>query len=100
MGEGPLAEFWPFAASGPGVWTWEVPMTLAVIVVLALGGFATWVAYQDEKKGAAILVGVAVIGLLYVVLGRELTADDVQVPTTHQGPAGTPSTPGNALSGH
>ncbi|MEU7553101.1 hypothetical protein AB0B01_12260 [Streptomyces sp. NPDC044571] len=75
-------------------------MTLAVIVVLALGGFATWVAYHDEKKGAAILVGVAVIGLLYVVLGPELTADDVQVPTTHQSPAGTPSMPGNAPPGH
>ncbi|MEU8435476.1 hypothetical protein AB0F18_21690 [Streptomyces sp. NPDC029216] len=65
-------------------------MTLTVIVVLALGGFATWAAYQDEKKGAAILVGVAVIGLLYVLLGSEVSTD-VQAPATKQAPAATPS---------
>ncbi|GAA1500362.1 hypothetical protein [Streptomyces bangladeshensis] len=44
-------------------------MTLTAIVVLLVGGIATYAAYKDEKEGAALLVGVAVIGLLYLLLG-------------------------------
>lgn len=54
-------------------------MTLTAIVVLLVGGIATYAAFKDEKKGAAILVGVAVIGLLYLLLGP-VPATPVQAP--------------------
>ncbi|WP_198655548.1 hypothetical protein [Streptomyces geranii] len=67
---------------------------MTVIVVLALGGFATYAAYKDEKKGAAILVGVAVVGLLYLLLGPVPTAEQ-QMP--QPSPVST-TAPGTASS--
>lgn len=43
---------------------------LTAIVLLALGGLAAYIAYQDEKLGAALLVGGGVITLLYLLLKK------------------------------
>ncbi|MFD7681026.1 hypothetical protein [Streptomyces sp. NPDC060187] len=59
-------------------------MTITVIVVLLVGGLASYAVYKNEKAGAALLVGVAVIGVLYLLLGP--------VPgTTEQGPKPVPA---------
>jgi hypothetical protein len=39
-----------------------------VITLAAAGGLAVCLAYRDEKLGAAILVGTAVVTLLYLLL--------------------------------
>lgn len=70
-------------------------MTLTVIVVLALGGLASYAAYKDEKKGAAILVGVAVVGLLYLILGPVPSGDVQQIPSMP--PSAAPSSPAPAI---
>ncbi|WP_329587325.1 hypothetical protein OG500_38090 [Kitasatospora sp. NBC_01250] len=43
-------------------------ISLSAIVLLALGGAATYIAYHNPQLGAAILVGTGVIGLLYALL--------------------------------
>jgi hypothetical protein len=44
---------------------------LAAIVLLIAGGVAVYIAYRDPRMGAAILVGVGVVGLLYMLLKRD-----------------------------
>lgn len=46
-------------------------LDLAAIVLLFAGGVSVYVAYRDPRMGAAILVGVGVIGLLYMLLKKE-----------------------------
>ncbi|MFB6931259.1 hypothetical protein [Streptomyces chartreusis] len=48
--------------------------TLALIVVLALGGVGMYVAYRNPQLGAAILVGIAIVTALYLVLEKDSTA--------------------------
>ncbi|MGC4987004.1 hypothetical protein ACLQ18_41485 [Streptomyces sp. DT193] len=45
---------------------------------------ASYAAYKDTKKGAALLVGIAVIGVLYLLLGP-------MPGTTEQGPKSVPA---------
>ncbi|WP_128381940.1 hypothetical protein [Streptomyces cavernae] len=75
-------------------------ISLAAIVLLALGGVTVFIAYRNERLGAAILVGVGVVALLGVLLGapepaqsngdRPVPSASVAPPTS---PAGTPVTP-------
>lgn len=44
---------------------------LTAIVLLTLGGLAVYLAYQDEKLGAAILVGGGVITVIYLLLSQQ-----------------------------
>ncbi|GHJ30011.1 hypothetical protein TPA0910_44440 [Streptomyces hygroscopicus subsp. sporocinereus] len=46
------------------------PIDLRTAVLLLAGGGATYVAFQHPAFGAALLVGVAVVTLLHVLLGR------------------------------
>lgn len=58
-------------------------MSLAALVTLALAGTAAFLAYRNEKLGAAILVGVAVLTALYLLLGAAPDTDggsEVPVP--------------------
>jgi hypothetical protein len=43
------------------------PALLTLLVFLALGGVAVYVAYRNQALGAALLVGVGVVTLLYLV---------------------------------
>jgi hypothetical protein len=45
-------------------------ISLTAIVLLTVGGIATYVAYANPVLGAAILVGVGVIGLLHLLIKR------------------------------
>lgn len=45
-------------------------LDLGAIVLLLVGGIAVYIAYRDPRMGAAILVGVGVIGLLYALLKK------------------------------
>jgi hypothetical protein len=70
-------------------------MPLAAIVTLALAGTAAVLAYRDEKLGAAILVGAAVLTALYLLLGAAPDADggsEMPVPLTTR-TSSTPSEP-------
>jgi hypothetical protein len=61
-------------------------MTLFAIVVLALAGVGVYIAYKNPKLGAALLVGVAIITVLWMI------GKDPSVVSTEPG-QGTPSTP-------
>ncbi|MET9966529.1 hypothetical protein ABZZ80_11615 [Streptomyces sp. NPDC006356] len=41
---------------------------LNVIVLAIAGGLAVYVAYRDERLGAALVVGASVVTLLYMLL--------------------------------
>jgi multisubunit Na+/H+ antiporter MnhB subunit len=44
---------------------------LVAIVLLSLAGVAIYIAYRNPRLGAAILVGIGVIGLLVLLLGSQ-----------------------------
>lgn len=54
--------------------TWEThpamnPVDKLNVIVLAVaGGLAAYVAYRDERLGAALVVGATVVTLLYMLL--------------------------------
>jgi uncharacterized protein YcfJ len=43
-------------------------VVVTILVTLAICGGAVWLAFRNERLGAALLVGVAVAALLYGVL--------------------------------
>ena len=45
------------------------PLDLRVLVLLLAGAFTGYVAYRHPAAGAALLVGVGVVTLLYLLLG-------------------------------
>ncbi|WP_329583295.1 hypothetical protein [Streptomyces sp. NBC_01361] len=51
-------------------------MPLEAIVALALAAVAAVAAYRNEKLGAALLVGVGVLTVLYLLLGAQDTVED------------------------
>ncbi|MGW9595419.1 hypothetical protein ACWHLZ_34610 [Streptomyces chartreusis] len=63
--------------------------TLALIVVLTLGGVGVYVAYRNPKLGGALLVGLAIVTTLYVVLEKDSSA----FPTNEPPPPTTSTTP-------
>ncbi|MFD3479883.1 hypothetical protein [Streptomyces sp. NPDC058695] len=46
-------------------------MTLMLIVGLALGGAAVYAAYRDQKLGAAIVVGLTVVTVFFLLMDRD-----------------------------
>lgn len=46
-------------------------MDLRAAVLLLAGGGATYVAFQHPAFGTALLVGIAVVTLLHILLGRQ-----------------------------
>ncbi|MFF3313007.1 hypothetical protein [Streptomyces sp. NPDC002952] len=71
-------------------------MPLTLVVGLMLGGIVVYAAYRDQKLGAALAVGVAVVGLFYIVIEKEQSAASPQTvspsPTT-PAPSPMPSLP-------
>ncbi|MFB6643765.1 hypothetical protein ACFCYF_41785 [Streptomyces chartreusis] len=63
--------------------------TLALIVVLTLGGVGVYAAYNNPKLGAALAVGVAIVTALYLVLEKHPTVfprSEPPPPTTSTNP--------------
>lgn len=44
-------------------------ISLAAIVLLLIGGVTVYIAYRDEKLGAALLVAVGAVTVLVLLLG-------------------------------
>lgn len=45
------------------------PLDLRILVLMLAGGFTGYVAYRHPAAGAAVLVSVGVVTLLYLLLG-------------------------------
>jgi hypothetical protein len=63
---------------------------LPFIVALALAGAGVYVAYRNPALGTAILVGVGIMGLLYVVLATDPTVFPAETPPSSTAPAQLP----------
>lgn len=70
---------------------------LTAIVLLALGGVAVYAAYKNPQLGAAIMVGIGVVTVLYLLLygSGHSTTTPFQAPTAPP-TAGTTATPTEA----
>ncbi|MFE0726302.1 hypothetical protein ACFW23_35855 [Streptomyces rochei] len=64
---------------------------LPFIVVLALAGVGVYVAYRNPALGVAIMVGVGILGVLYVVLVTDPTMFPAQPPPSSPAPAEWPT---------
>ncbi|MET7980821.1 hypothetical protein ABZW44_49370 [Streptomyces mirabilis] len=62
-------------------------MTLLLIVALGFGAVGVYIAYKNPKLGAAILVGLGIITVLYLIWGKDPTLP-FQVPTPTVAPSG------------
>jgi uncharacterized membrane protein YfcA len=72
-------------------------MILALIVALALGSVGAFIAYRDPKLGAAILVGLAIITVLYLIWEKDPTVFETDTPPSSTVPTQVvPSGPGVA----
>ncbi|MFF2132887.1 hypothetical protein ACFVW1_47680 [Streptomyces olivochromogenes] len=49
-------------------------MMLMLIVGLSLGGAAVYAAYRDQKLGAAIVVGLTVVTVFFLLMDRDPSA--------------------------
>ncbi|MCX5318013.1 hypothetical protein [Streptomyces sp. NBC_00154] len=49
-------------------------MMLMLIVGLALGGAAVYAAYRDQKLGVAIVVGLTVVTVFFLLMDRDPSA--------------------------
>ncbi|MFE7932952.1 hypothetical protein ACFU6S_30385 [Streptomyces sp. NPDC057456] len=74
-------------------------ISLAAIVLLALGGVTVYLAYRNERLGAAILVGVAVVTLLGVLLGAPEAAQSSGDRPTPSASVAPPTAPVRAPTG-
>ncbi|MFJ4805990.1 hypothetical protein [Streptomyces murinus] len=61
-------------------------MTLFVVVALTLAGLGVYCAYKDPKLGAALLVGIAILTVLWLVVERD-------TPTSSPTPESSSSSP-------
>ncbi|MGW6927527.1 hypothetical protein ACWGA9_40770 [Streptomyces sp. NPDC054950] len=64
-------------------------MTLALIVALVLGGLGVYVAYQNPKLGGALLVGLGIITVLYIIWEKDPTVFETGNPSSSTVPAVT-----------
>ncbi|MDX3516117.1 hypothetical protein PV755_45730 [Streptomyces caniscabiei] len=55
-------------------------MTLLLIVALMLGGIGVYIAYRNPKLGAAILVGLGIVTVLYIIWEKDPTVFQTDVP--------------------
>ncbi|GAB2966106.1 hypothetical protein GCM10027075_77360 [Streptomyces heilongjiangensis] len=67
-------------------------MTLPLIVALVLGGLGVYVAYRNPKLGGALLVGLGIITVLYIIWEKDPTVFQTGNPPSSTAPA-EPSTP-------
>ncbi|MEU6495741.1 hypothetical protein [Streptomyces sp. NPDC046984] len=66
-------------------------MTLLLIVALALAGVGVYLAYQNPKLGAAMVVGLGILTALYLIWSKDPTVFPTSVPPTYStSPAQTP----------
>ncbi|MFJ6076392.1 hypothetical protein ACIQFU_37175 [Streptomyces sp. NPDC093065] len=63
---------------------------LPFIVALALAGVGVYAAYRNPALGTAILVGVGILGVLYVVLVTDPTTFPADAPPSFTAPAERP----------
>ncbi|MEU6688478.1 hypothetical protein [Streptomyces sp. NPDC046832] len=68
-------------------------MTLPLIVALVLGGLGVYVAYKNPKLGAALLVGLGVITVLYLIWEKDPTVFQTGNPSSSTVPAVTSTPP-------
>ncbi|MFF1401068.1 hypothetical protein ACFVZD_46105 [Streptomyces sp. NPDC058287] len=67
-------------------------MMLMLIVALALGGAGVYASYKDQKLGAALVVGLTVVTVFFVLMDKDPSAAaDGTVPPA--APAVTPTAP-------
>ncbi|WP_329332683.1 hypothetical protein OG252_51950 [Streptomyces sp. NBC_01352] len=57
-------------------------MTLPLIVALALGGVGVYIAYRNPRLGAAILVGLGIVTVLYLIWDKDPSVFQTTVPST------------------
>lgn len=67
-------------------------MTLPLIVALVLGGLGVYVAYKNPKLGAALLVGLAIITVLYLIWEKDPTVFETGNPSSATVPSVVTST--------
>jgi hypothetical protein len=65
--------------------------SLFLIVALVLGGLGVYVTYRDPKWGTPILVGVAIITVLYIVWDHDPSGTSTDVQPTSPAVPGQPS---------
>ncbi|MEQ6028201.1 hypothetical protein SOM70_37245 [Streptomyces salinarius] len=63
---------------------------LPFIVALALAGVGVYAAYRNPPLGTAILVGVGILGVFYVVLVTDPTMFPAEAPPSSTAPAERP----------
>lgn len=63
---------------------------LPFVVALAIAGVGVYAAYRNPALGAAILVGVGILGVLYVVLATDPTVFPAETPPSSTAPAQLP----------
>ncbi|MFM9625051.1 hypothetical protein ACKI14_44925 [Streptomyces turgidiscabies] len=68
-------------------------MALALIVALVLGGLGVYVAYQNPKLGAALLVGLGIVTVLYIIWDKDPTVFETGNPSSSTVPAATSPPP-------
>ncbi|MFC7830949.1 hypothetical protein [Streptomyces sp. NPDC057375] len=77
---------------------------LPFIVALTLAGLGVYIAYRNQALGAAILVWVGILGVLYVILATDPAVFPAETPPSSTAPgqnddahveqtAATPTTP-------
>ncbi|WP_060180975.1 hypothetical protein [Streptomyces sp. IMTB 1903] len=65
---------------------------LTLLVVLAFGGAAVYAAYRDQKLGAALAVGIAVVTALLLLMEKDLSSLGPQT-VAPAAPMTTPTSP-------
>lgn len=73
-------------------------MIVALIVALALEGVGVFIAYRDPKLGASILVGLAIITVLYLIWEKDPTVFETDNPPSSTVPTQVVPGPGGAVS--
>lgn len=71
-------------------------MSLLFIVTFVLAGVGVYIAYRDPKLGAAILVGLGIVTVLFLIWEKDPSLlDELETPPASTVPAG----PGRADPG-
>lgn len=72
-------------------------MILPLVVALALGGVGVYIAYRNPRLGAAILVGLGIVTVLYLIWEKDPSVFQTGVPSVSTSapvqtpPAGAPA---------
>ncbi|NKQ28986.1 hypothetical protein [Streptomyces galbus] len=74
-------------------------MSLLLVVAFALGGLGVYLAYRDPKLGGAILVGLGIVTLLYLIWQNDPSLSQTGVPPTSSTLPAQATPPGTAHGG-